>query len=68
MSELIVYTEEEIKSFIEEIYTQFPMLRDRKPTSECGHTSCETDDVRDEYGWEAANAYHRLDMWKWLLG
>lgn len=62
----IIYTEANVRQKIEDIYKEFPYLRDRQLTSDC--KCCEEYDVADEYGYAAGAAWRELDTWKWLLG
>ncbi len=64
--EIIEATFEDIQAGIDEIYAKYPYLKDRVRTSDC---SCsEWQDVRDEYGIDAGNAWENLETLKWLLG
>jgi hypothetical protein len=62
----VEHTEEEIQQKINDIYEQFPMLRDYKPDDDCVH--CQSVEVTYEFGYPAAEAWEELDAWKWLLG
>ena len=64
--EVDIMTRAEVQERIDAIYAEHPYLKDRVLTSDC--SCCEWQDVRDEYGIDAGNAWENLETLKWLLG